>query len=136
MALMFTASQASSSGQASSARRCKVLRDRILRLGVPFAVAAGILMPLAYYPSYAGNWRRSGLPRLLQRVAIAWLFGPAAPAWFIGCYSSSTPSQPGFMNSAPLEGEYAGPAANLGADAVRRPISLAGACSSSFQHWL
>src|SRR5258708_20874564 len=31
----------------------RFLRDRILRLGVPFAVAAGILMPLAYYPSYA-----------------------------------------------------------------------------------
>jgi fucose 4-O-acetylase-like acetyltransferase len=29
------------------------LRDRILRLGVPFAVAAVILMPFAYYPSYA-----------------------------------------------------------------------------------
>ena len=32
----------------------RFLRDRVLRLGVPFAVAAGILMPLAYY---AANWQ-------------------------------------------------------------------------------
>src|SRR5262249_16331140 len=28
------------------------LRDRLLRLGVPFAVAAAVVAPLAYYPSY------------------------------------------------------------------------------------
>ena len=37
------------------------LRDRFLRLGVPFAVTAGMLMPLAYYPSYAVTRADPGL---------------------------------------------------------------------------
>src|SRR5262249_52738114 len=47
----------------------RFLRDRALRLGVPFAVAAGILAPLAYYPSYAVTGVR---PSFLA-YAHAWL---------------------------------------------------------------
>jgi|SRR5579884_3274999 len=60
----------------------RFLRDRLLRLGLPFAVAAAVIAPLAYYPTYlqianhdgvAGFWR--------QWVALdSW---PAGPAWFI-----------------------------------------------------
>jgi hypothetical protein len=57
------------------------LRDRALRLGLPFAIAVTILMPLAYYPSVlvAGGAPDSVLlwghgPR------DAW---PAGPAWFV-----------------------------------------------------
>jgi peptidoglycan/LPS O-acetylase OafA/YrhL len=60
----------------------RFLRDRILRLGVPFAVAAGILMPLAYYPSYAVTGADPGF----LAYARAWLslgFWPGGPAWFI-----------------------------------------------------
>jgi peptidoglycan/LPS O-acetylase OafA/YrhL len=60
----------------------KFLRDRFLRLGVPFAVAAGILMPLAYYPSYAVTDADPGV----LAYARAWLslgFWPGGPAWFI-----------------------------------------------------
>jgi Acyltransferase family len=60
----------------------KFLRDRMLRLGIPFAVAAGILMPLAYYPSYA----RSVADPSFSAYARAWLslgFWPSGPAWFI-----------------------------------------------------
>jgi peptidoglycan/LPS O-acetylase OafA/YrhL len=60
----------------------RFLRDRILRLGVPFAVAAGILMPLAYYPSYAVTGADPDFPA----YASAWLslgFWPSGPAWFI-----------------------------------------------------
>ena len=60
----------------------RFLRDRILRLGVPFAVAAGILMPLAYYPSYAVTGADPGF----LAYARAWLslgFWPSGPAWFI-----------------------------------------------------
>jgi hypothetical protein len=60
----------------------RFLRDRILRLGVPFAVTAGILMPLAYYPSYAVTGADSGF----LAYARAWLslgFWPGGPAWFI-----------------------------------------------------
>jgi len=57
------------------------LRDRALRLGLPFVVAAGVVAPLAYYPAYlqgggvglAGFWR--------QWLALdGW---PAGPAWFV-----------------------------------------------------
>jgi peptidoglycan/LPS O-acetylase OafA/YrhL len=60
----------------------RFLRDRILRLGVPFAVAAGILMPLAYYPSYAVTDADPGF----FAYARAWLslgFWPSGPGWFI-----------------------------------------------------
>jgi peptidoglycan/LPS O-acetylase OafA/YrhL len=60
----------------------RFLRDRTLRLGLPFAIAAAILMPLAYYPSYAVTGDDPGfLP-----YARAWLslgFWPSGPAWFI-----------------------------------------------------
>lgn len=58
------------------------LRDRLWRLGVPFAVGAGILAPLAYYPAYlqisgagpfGGFWQ--------QWLALGeW---PAGPVWFV-----------------------------------------------------
>jgi peptidoglycan/LPS O-acetylase OafA/YrhL len=60
----------------------RFLRDRILRLGLPFAVAAGILMPLAYYPSYAVTGADPGF----AAYARAWLslgFWPSGPGWFI-----------------------------------------------------
>jgi peptidoglycan/LPS O-acetylase OafA/YrhL len=60
----------------------KFLRDRLLRLGLPFIVAAAIFAPIAYYPSYlqipghngaAGFWH--------QWLALGqW---PAGPAWFV-----------------------------------------------------
>jgi hypothetical protein len=57
------------------------LRDRALRLGLPFVVAAGVVAPLAYYPAYlqrggvgiAGYWRQ-------WLTLDGW---PAGPAWFI-----------------------------------------------------
>ena len=60
----------------------RFLRDRMLRLGVPFAVTAGILMPLAYYPSYAVTGAAPGF----LAYAHAWLSlgsWPSGPAWFI-----------------------------------------------------
>jgi peptidoglycan/LPS O-acetylase OafA/YrhL len=58
------------------------LRERMLRLGVPFVVAAGFLMPLAYYPSYAVTGAEPGF----AGYARAWFsvgFWPSGPAWFI-----------------------------------------------------
>ena len=60
----------------------KFLRDRLLRLGVPFVVAIGILMPIAYYPSFAVTGAEPGF----LAYARAWLslgFWPSGPAWFI-----------------------------------------------------
>lgn len=56
--------------------------DRIVRLGLPFAVAAAVLSPLAYYPSYLQG---GGAPDLVS-YANAWLSlaaWPAGPAWFL-----------------------------------------------------
>ncbi|MGA2652866.1 MAG: acyltransferase [Terracidiphilus sp.] len=58
------------------------LRDRLFRLGLPFIVAAGILAPVAYYPTWlqisghsdiAGYWHQ-------WRSLGYW---PTGPAWFI-----------------------------------------------------
>jgi peptidoglycan/LPS O-acetylase OafA/YrhL len=58
------------------------LRERGLRLGIPFVVVVGILMPFAYYPTYVLT---GADPSFLAYVR-AWLsFGiwPSGPAWFI-----------------------------------------------------
>jgi surface polysaccharide O-acyltransferase-like enzyme len=57
------------------------VRDRALRLGIPFLVAAGLLAPLAYYPAYlqTGGSGLSGFVH--QWLALGeW---PAGPAWFV-----------------------------------------------------
>ncbi|HLK24508.1 MAG TPA: acyltransferase [Caulobacteraceae bacterium] len=58
------------------------VRDRVVRLGLPFAVAATILAPLAYYPAY----RLTGAAPGVGAFARAWISlgsWPAGPAWFI-----------------------------------------------------
>jgi peptidoglycan/LPS O-acetylase OafA/YrhL len=56
-------------------------RDRLLRLGLPFILAAALIAPLAYYPTYlqggghglAGFWQQ-------WKAMGTW---PAGPAWFV-----------------------------------------------------
>lgn len=58
------------------------LRDRLFRLGVPFIVAAGILAPIAYYPTYLQISGHDGIAGYWHQ----WLSlgnWPAGPAWFI-----------------------------------------------------
>ncbi|MBO9662926.1 acyltransferase [Dokdonella sp.] len=58
------------------------LRDRCLRLGVPFIACVAILAPLAYYPAWLQRGGESGL----GGFATAWLalgVWPAGPAWFL-----------------------------------------------------
>ena len=58
------------------------LRDRLLRLGVPFVFAAAVIAPLAYYPAYLMTASPSGIAGYWQqwRALGNW---PAGPAWFI-----------------------------------------------------
>jgi len=82
MALMFFLSGCFLPGSLERKETGTFLRDRLLRLGVPFIIAAGFLAPLAYYPAFlqtgsgwslAGFWKQwSGLGN--------W---PAGPAWFL-----------------------------------------------------
>jgi peptidoglycan/LPS O-acetylase OafA/YrhL len=58
------------------------LRDRLVRLGLPFVVAVAILAPLAYYPTYLQTPNPSGMAAFAhQWLALGrW---PSGPAWFI-----------------------------------------------------
>jgi peptidoglycan/LPS O-acetylase OafA/YrhL len=58
------------------------VKRRLLRLGVPFALTAGVLAPLAYYPAYL----QLGGEARVSSYASAWLAlgeWPAGPAWFL-----------------------------------------------------
>ena len=58
------------------------LRDRLLRLGVPFLVAVTLLMPVALYPSFRMTGADPGFLVYWWHcfTVAAW---PAGPAWFI-----------------------------------------------------
>src|SRR5262245_10613947 len=58
------------------------LRDRLLRLGVPFVVGVFLLMPLAYFPVYR---LRSDDPSwsVFWSQWIALPFWPSGPIWFL-----------------------------------------------------
>ena len=58
------------------------VRDRVVRLGIPFAVAAAVIAPLAYYPAYLTTPSHTGVAGFWQqwRALGNW---PAGPAWFI-----------------------------------------------------
>ncbi len=58
------------------------LYGRLLRLGLPFAISAGVLAPLAYYPAYLQHGGERGLGAYFE----AWTsldVWPAGPAWFL-----------------------------------------------------
>jgi len=58
------------------------LRDRLLRLGLPFIVGAGVLAPLAYYPTYLQIAGHTGIADFWHQ----WLSlgnWPVGAAWFI-----------------------------------------------------
>jgi peptidoglycan/LPS O-acetylase OafA/YrhL len=60
----------------------KFLRDRLLRLGLPFVLAAAILAPPAYYPTYLQMAGHDGFEGFRHQ----WLSlgqWPAGPAWFV-----------------------------------------------------
>jgi hypothetical protein len=58
------------------------LRDRALRLGIPFVAAAAIVAPVAYYPTYLQSRATGGEVGFWHQ----WLSlgnWPAGPAWFV-----------------------------------------------------
>src|ERR1051325_1884149 len=83
------------------------LKDRVLRLGVPFVVAAGLIAPLAYYPSYlqtgasgvSGYWHQ-------WRSLGNW---PAGPAWFVWVLLAFDCVATGIFVLAPNFGHFTSP---------------------------
>lgn len=98
------------------------LRDRALRLGLPFAIGAGVLAPLAYFPAYlqtgatdgwAGFWRVFTAPGL-------WTSGPVWFLWVLLAYDALVT---GWTALRPRWGETLARAAAR----LRSPWALAGA---------
>lgn len=58
------------------------LRNRLLRLGLPFAVVVLLLMPLALYPSYLESGGDPGIAAF-RRHWSALPFWPSGPMWFL-----------------------------------------------------
>jgi peptidoglycan/LPS O-acetylase OafA/YrhL len=57
-------------------------RDRLLRLGVPFAVAVLTVIPLAYYPSFRMTGATPGFFEFWSGMILSGPW-PAGPAWFL-----------------------------------------------------
>jgi peptidoglycan/LPS O-acetylase OafA/YrhL len=58
------------------------LRDRIVRIAMPFALAVGLLMPLAYYPVYAVT-AVDPSPQAYWQHWLALPLWPSGPPWFL-----------------------------------------------------
>jgi hypothetical protein len=58
------------------------LSDRLMRIGLPFALAAALLMPVAYYPAYAATAVDPSLAAFWQHWT-ALPFWPCGPQWFL-----------------------------------------------------
>jgi glucan biosynthesis protein C len=59
------------------------LRDRMLRLGLPFAVAVTTVVPLAYLPSFRLAGSESGFGTIWAGMVLSGPW-PSGPAWFVG----------------------------------------------------
>jgi peptidoglycan/LPS O-acetylase OafA/YrhL len=82
MALMFLLSGLFVAGSVERKGLVPFLRDRLLRLGVPFLFSAGIVAPVAYYTAYLQAGGAPGLSGYRE----AWTaigYWPTGPAWFV-----------------------------------------------------
>jgi Acyltransferase family len=96
------------------------LRDRLLRIGVPFALAVGLLMPLAHYAVYRVTAVDPGLAAYWQHW-LALPFWPAGPPWFLWVLLAFDFAAAVFYQFAPATGE-----------ALGRSVGQLGACPKQF----
>jgi Acyltransferase family len=90
MSLMFFLSGVFVWGSLQRKQAAAFLRDRAMRLGVPFVVSMALLAPLAYYPSYLAS---AGSAAAAGGFRAEWLslgMWPAGPAWSWRCFSRLT----------------------------------------------
>ena len=79
MSLMFLVSGVFVWSSLKRKRAAAFLRERALRLGIPFLISAALLAPLAYYPTYIQTGSHSGFWQQWLKIG-SW---PAGPAWFL-----------------------------------------------------
>jgi hypothetical protein len=83
------------------------LRERLMRIGVPFALAVGLLMPLAHYPVYRVTAIDSGLAAY-WRHWFALPFWPSGPTWFLWVLLVFDLGAAGLHQFAPRSGDMLG----------------------------
>jgi len=96
----------------------KFLYDRLLRIGAPLIVAVGILMPIAYYPTYLV----SAVDPSLAAYWRAWQalpFWPSGPQWFLWQLLAFNIVASALYQRWPHYGEQL---ARLASDARERPV--------------
>ena len=99
------------------------LRDRVLRLGLPFAVGALLLGPLAYYPAYLATTTSPSLAGFWQQwMSVGnWASGPV---WFLWLLLAFDAAAAGLFVIAPRWPSAFG---RLLSGAARRPVVFFGA---------
>ena len=98
------------------------VRDRFLRLGLPFAAAAALIAPIAYYPAYLQTGARASFGAFWQQ----WMSlgnWPAGPAWFLWVLLAFDCVAAALFLMMPKWGEAIG---GLSAGASRRPAVFFG----------
>jgi peptidoglycan/LPS O-acetylase OafA/YrhL len=96
----------------------RFLRDRLLRLGLPFAAMAAAVAPLAYYATYLQASGRADLAGFLRQ----WLslgHWPAGPGWFVWVLLGFDGLAALLFAAAPRWGETLG---RMTSGASRRPV--------------
>jgi peptidoglycan/LPS O-acetylase OafA/YrhL len=82
MSLMFFVSALFTWPSLARKRGPKFLRDRFLRLGVPFAFGLAVVMPAALYPTYRATAVEPSLAAYARHF-LALPFWPNGPMWFL-----------------------------------------------------
>ena len=94
------------------------LRDRALRLGLPFVAAAAVVAPLAYYPTFLQSGAAGGFTGFWKQ----WLSlgnWPSGPAWFVWVLLAFDAIVAGLFLLLPNWGEIVG---RISSGADRRPV--------------
>lgn len=101
------------------------LYERLLRIGVPFAFGASVLMPLAYYPVYRVTAVDPGWSAFWSHWT-ALPFWPSGPMWFLWFLLALNMAAAAMYRLAPRSGEFlARLSANGAADPGRFFVVLA-----------
>jgi peptidoglycan/LPS O-acetylase OafA/YrhL len=94
------------------------VRDRTVRLGVPFVASAALVAPLAYYPTYLQSLKVGGQPGFWHQ----WMSlgnWPSGPAWFVWVLLAFDVIAAALLIVFPRWGESLG---RLASSADRRPV--------------